>query len=120
MSITKMPNGRFRARLKSGRVGVASKVFDTRREAKAWLDCERAALAGGVDPRAGRERVPSLVERWLEIRRMTIAAKTYRATETYRASCPRGCSRSMFRRCLAGRSPAPSSLSSQQGWPRAR
>lgn len=46
MSISKMPNGRFRARLKSGRVGVASKVFDTRSDAKAWLDRERAALAG--------------------------------------------------------------------------
>lgn len=79
MSISKMPNGRFRARLKSGRVGVASKVFDTRREAKAWLDRERAALAGGVDPRAGRERVRPLVQRWLEIRRVTVAAKTYRA-----------------------------------------
>lgn len=79
MSISKMPNGRFRARLKSGRVGVASKVFDTRSDAKAWLDRERAALAGGVDLRAGRERVGPLVQRWFEVRRVTVAAKTYRA-----------------------------------------
>jgi integrase len=90
MSITKMPNGRFRARLKSGRVGVASKVFDTCREAKAWLDRERAALAGGVDPRAGRERVRSLVERWLEIRRVTVAAKTYRADQDLPRLMPTG------------------------------
>ncbi len=47
----------FRAKLKSGRVDVASRVFDTRREAQAWLNRERAAVVGGVDPRAGRERV---------------------------------------------------------------
>ncbi|MGL5862720.1 MAG: tyrosine-type recombinase/integrase, partial [Phycicoccus sp.] len=79
MSVSKLANGRFRAKLKSGRVDVASKVFDTRREAKAWLDRERAALAGGVDPRAGRERVRALMMRWLQTRRITVAAKTYRA-----------------------------------------
>jgi len=81
MSVTKLPNGRYRAKLKSGRVDVASRVFSTRREAKAWLDRERAALAGGVDPRAGRERVRDVVTRWLLVRRTTVAAKTYRADQ---------------------------------------
>lgn len=81
MTIRKTPSGRFRAKLKSGRVDVASKVFDTRREAKAWLDREGAALSGGVDPRAGRERVRPLVDRWLQVRRVTVAAKTYRADQ---------------------------------------
>ncbi len=79
MSIQRLPNGRFRAKLKSGRVDVASRVFDTQREAKAWLSRERAALDGGVDPRAGRERVRPLVERWLVVRRTTVSGKTYRA-----------------------------------------
>ncbi|MFX4287027.1 tyrosine-type recombinase/integrase [Janibacter sp. G349] len=81
MSVQKTPNGRFRAKLKSGRVDVASRVFDTQREAKAWLARERAALAGGVDPRAGRQRVRLLVVEWLEVRRTTVAAKTYRADQ---------------------------------------
>ena len=51
MSIEKTPNGRFRAHLKSGRVKVATRTFDTRREAVAWLTRERAALDGGIDPR---------------------------------------------------------------------
>lgn len=82
MTIEKTPNGRFRAHLKSGRAKVASRTFDTRREATAWLKSgrvkvatrtfdtrreanawltrERAALAGGVDPRACKERVRDL------------------------------------------------------------
>lgn len=81
VSVSKTPNGRFRARLKSGRVNVASKVFDTKREATAWLARERAALVGGVDPRAGRERVRDAVQRWLLIRSTTVAQKTYRADQ---------------------------------------
>ena len=77
MSIEKTPNGRFRAHLKSGRVKVATRTFDTRREAVAWLTRERAALDGGIDPRAGKERVRDLLPRWLEIRRTTVAAKTW-------------------------------------------
>ena len=81
MSVSKMPNGRWRARLKNGRTNVTSKVFDTQREAKAWLARERAALAGGVDPRAGKRRVRELVAEWLPIRERTVAVKTYRADQ---------------------------------------
>ena len=81
MSVQKLPNGRFRAKLKSGRIDVASKVFDTQREAKAWLARERAALDGGVDPRAGRQRVRILVVQWLQVRSATVAAKTYRTDQ---------------------------------------
>lgn len=81
MSVVRLENGRYRAKLKSGRVDVASRVFDTRREARAWLDRERAALAGGVDPRAGRERVREVLPRWLAVRRSTVAVKTYRADQ---------------------------------------
>jgi integrase len=75
--IRKQPSGRFRAVLKSGRAYVAGRTFDTRREAQAWLARERAALAGGVDPRAGKASVRSLLPVWLEERRHTVASKTY-------------------------------------------
>jgi integrase len=77
MSIQKTPGGRWRAKLKNGRVDVASKVFDTRREGEAWLSRERAAMAGGIDPRAGRERVGAALVRWLDVRRTTVSANTY-------------------------------------------
>ena len=77
--MTTSPSGRFRARLKSGRAYVAGRTFDTKREAQSWLDRERAALAGGVDPRAGKPTVRALIPVWLEERRHTVAAKTYTA-----------------------------------------
>ena len=79
VTIVKSRAGRYTAKLKSGRDFVASKTFDTRREAAAWLARERAALAGGVDPRASRQRVRVPLEQWLEIRKVTVAKKTYRA-----------------------------------------
>lgn len=77
MGVHKLPNGRFRAKLKSGRIDVASKVFDTRREATEWLSRESAALAGGVDPRASRQRVRALLKPWLETRRGIVSRNTY-------------------------------------------
>lgn len=76
--IIKTENGRYKARLTSGRSYVTSRTFDTHREAKAWLSRERAALDGGIDPRAGREKVRAVLERWLVVRANTVAAKTYR------------------------------------------
>lgn len=70
---------RYKAILKSGREYVGSKTFDTKREARDWLTRERAALVGGIDPRAGRQRVRTLVTEWLALRRTTVAKKTYRA-----------------------------------------
>ena len=77
MSVRKLPNGRWHARLKSGRQYVAGRTFDTRRDALGWLARERAALAGGVDHRAGRTPVRRLVPVWLEERKDTVAQKTY-------------------------------------------
>src|SRR5690625_6807682 len=79
MTIIKTPSGRFRAKLKSGLQYIESKTFYTKREANAWLARERAALAGGIDPRAGRQRVRDLLPIWLEVRRTTVATKTFRA-----------------------------------------
>jgi integrase len=59
-------------------VNVASKTFDTKREAEQWLARERAALARGIDPRAGQQRVRTLLQPWLASRRTTVSANTYR------------------------------------------
>lgn len=81
MSIRKTASGRFRAQLKSGRVPVASRTFDTKRAARDWLTRERAALDGGFDPRAGRRRMRELLPIWLDIRKTTKAQKTFEADE---------------------------------------
>lgn len=86
--IEKTPSGRFRARLKSGRQFVASRTFDTKREASDWLARERAALAGGVDPRTGRRLVRALLEEWLAIREFTVAAKTCRTDQALQRLVP--------------------------------
>lgn len=79
MTVRKTPGGRWRGVVKSGREQVASKTFDTRREATAWVARERAALAGGVDPRAGRRTVRRLLPEWLAEREHTVSKKTYTA-----------------------------------------
>lgn len=77
MTVRKTPGGRWRGVLKSGRQQVASRTFDTRREAVAWVARERSAMAGGVDPRAGRRAVRQLIPEWLAERRDTVSKKTY-------------------------------------------
>lgn len=77
MSVAKLPSGRWHARLKSGRQYIAGKTFDSKREALAWLARERAAMAGGIDPRAGRTTVRRLVPMWLEERKDTVSRKTF-------------------------------------------
>ncbi len=86
--IEKTPSGRFRARLKSGRHFVASKTFDTKREAAEWLARERAALAGGIDPKSGQRRVREVVAEWLEMRAYTVSTKTYRSDQALRRLMP--------------------------------
>ena len=88
--IEKTPNGRFRARLKSGRQFVASRTFDAKREASDWLAREKAALAGGVNPRTGRRLVRALLEEWLTTREFTVAAKTYRTDRALQRLVPTG------------------------------
>ena len=74
MTIRKQPSGRFYVVLKSGRSYVAGRTFDTKRAAQAWLARERAALAGGVDPRAGRATVRTLLPVWLDERKHSVSA----------------------------------------------
>lgn len=75
--VRKTDQGRWRAQVKVGRVVVATKTFDTQREAIDWRDRERAALAGGVDPRAGKRTVAKLFPEWLEVREHAVARKTF-------------------------------------------
>ena len=77
MTIRKLPSGRFQAIVKAGRTQVCSKSFPTRREAQAYYAREKAALVGGVDPRAGRANVRSLLPIWLEERKHAVSHKTY-------------------------------------------
>lgn len=79
MSVRKTSAGRHRAVVKAGRNYVAGKTFDTRREAIQWEQRQKAALAGGVDLRAGKQTVRVLINEWLETRKTTVAAKTYTA-----------------------------------------
>ena len=79
MNPKKLPSGKWYAILKSGRAYVAGRAFETQREAKAWLARERAALAGGIDPRAGRPLVRTLLPVWLDERRHAVSAKTYKS-----------------------------------------
>jgi integrase len=77
MTVRKTPGGRWRGVVKSGRQQVASRTFDTRREAASWVARERTALAGGVDPRAGRRTVRVLLPEWLQERENAVSRKTY-------------------------------------------
>lgn len=77
MSVRKTPGARWRGIVKSGREQVGSRTFNTKREATAWVARERAALAGGVDPRAGRRTVRVLMPEWLAERQHLVSRKTY-------------------------------------------
>lgn len=77
MTVRKTPGGRWRGVVKIGRQPVASRTFDTRRQAVAWVARERAAIAGGVDPRAGRRTLRVLLPEWLEEREHAVSRKTY-------------------------------------------
>ena len=77
MTVRKTPGGRWRGVVKVGRQQVASRTFDTRREAVAWVSRERAAIAGGVDPRAGRRTLRVLLPEWLREREHCVSRKTY-------------------------------------------
>ena len=79
MNPRKLPSGKWYAVLKSGRVYITGKAFPTKREVQAWLTRERAGLAGGIDPRAGRPLVRTLLPVWLEERQHAVSSKTYKS-----------------------------------------
>lgn len=88
MAVQQERSGRWRARLKHGREAVASRTFDTKREAEAWLARERVSLAGGVDPRAGKVLVRKAFASWLTDREGTVAIKTTKADRSVLKALP--------------------------------
>ncbi len=88
MTVRKTSGGRWRGVVKSGREQVSSKTFDTRGQANSWVVRERAALAGGVDPRAGRRTVRLLLPEWLAEREHSVSRKTYISDSSLRRLTP--------------------------------
>ena len=82
MTVDKRPNGRWRGRVLDGRTYVSSQVFDTKKEATAYVAAERSRLgldrAGGsvVDPRAARRRLVEVVPLFLAYREDMVAERT--------------------------------------------
>lgn len=81
MTISKSSGGRWRVRVKSGRQAVASRTFDRKRDAEAWESAQKRSLSLGdfVDPRAGKESLGSVVDRWVSQREGTVASTTLKA-----------------------------------------
>jgi integrase len=79
MTVTKTPSGRFRASVKFGRRVVASKTFDLKRDADAWHDAQKRALALGdfIDPKAGKVLVRDALTLWTESRKYSVSPTTY-------------------------------------------
>jgi hypothetical protein len=90
VTVRKTPGGRWRGVVKSGREQVLSRTFDTRGQAQSWVVRERAALAGGVDPRAGRRTVRVLLPEWLAEREHAVSRKTYVSDSSLRRLMPPG------------------------------
>jgi integrase len=88
VTVRKTPGGRWRGVVKSGREQVLSRTFDTRGQAMSWVVRERAALAGGVDPRAGRRTVRVLLPEWLAEREHSVSRKTYVSDSSLRRLVP--------------------------------
>ena len=83
--IKQLPTGRYQARYRfaPGARGTRTASFDTRREAKAWVVTQEAALATGVgiDPRHGRVVLGDYFADWLE-RQWHLAPTTRHVYET--------------------------------------
>ena len=47
MAVVKTPSGRWRGKVKQGRLTLKTKTFNTRREAAAWVERQKAILDGG-------------------------------------------------------------------------
>lgn len=62
----------------------------TRRRSRRldWYNREKAALDGGLDPRAGKRRVDACMADWLEVRAVTVAKKTATSDKALRRLTP--------------------------------
>lgn len=98
MTISKTPNGRWRALVKSGRQIVATRTFDRKADAQAWHNAQKRSLVLGeyIDPRAGRMTLAVAIHEWLEAREGTVAGSTL----TRDREITRGLPRSILNRPL--------------------
>ncbi|MET4053596.1 integrase [Frigoribacterium sp. PvP054] len=80
MTVTKTPQGRFRAIVKEGRRSVASKTFDRKGDAQTWHDQQKVALALGTAPSAvaNRATLGDVLNEWMTARAKTVAGSTLR------------------------------------------
>ena len=92
MTVSKTPNGRWRAIVKHGRKAVTSKTFDLKRDADAWHSAQKRALEIGefIDPRAGREALGDAMLRWMSTREGTVAGSTMKADRNRMSYLPAG------------------------------
>lgn len=69
MSVQKQDNGRWRARWRGPDGRERARVFDTKREARAWEDEQRRDVRRGswVDPAGGQVTVRVYATRWLAV-----------------------------------------------------
>jgi hypothetical protein len=75
-SISKRPDGRYRARYRDESGREHARHFDRRTDAQRWLDEVTAAIVTGqyVDPRAGRVTFKAYAEQWRasQVHRITL------------------------------------------------
>lgn len=72
----KLPSGKFLGIAKDGRTRLGSKAFTKQRDAKAWAERLETAAAGGLDVKAGKSRLKTLIPQWLEYREHAVAPLT--------------------------------------------
>jgi integrase len=97
MTVNKTSTGKWRARVKSKGNVVADQTFKLKHDADTWEAAQKRKLILGefVDPKAGREPLGNLIDRWLESREGTVASKTH---QNDRASLGKRVSASLRRR----------------------
>ena len=78
MSISKLQeNERYRAKFKVGQAQIASRTFDTKKEARHWLAAQSVLHSEEYDPRPGkRTTVETAVKLFLEARQGSVAEST--------------------------------------------
>lgn len=76
--ITKTPGGRWRVKVKNGRLDAGSRTFDRKADAEAWEANEKRAMRLGewINPALGKESLGSVAGRWMSSRRNSVASKT--------------------------------------------
>ncbi|MFP7706555.1 tyrosine-type recombinase/integrase [Trueperella sp. LYQ141] len=81
MAVQKLPSGRWRGIVKQGRVAVATKTFDLKRDACAWVEAERAKMSQGYDPKLGKQVLRRVINDYLAWRKQAVRSTTYKTDQ---------------------------------------